>query len=87
MTDQATINQRAQYAYDAVINGGAVDTRLDTLEARVGPTTDSRAQYAYTHLTEEDGINSQVAELNSQIGIANTAIDDLTARVAALESQ
>jgi hypothetical protein len=84
MPDQNTINAHAEYAYGAVTANGVIDTRLDTVEARVTATTDSRAQYSYSQIVGEDGLLAQVFELNGQVGILNAQVADLTARLDAL---
>ena len=75
----ANTDARAQYAYQQVIDGGAVTTRLDRLEGRATATTDARAQYAYRQVVSGGDVANALDQLRG--GIAR-----LTERVDALEA-
>lgn len=78
---QTTINDRALKAYDLVVDGGGLETRVDTAVNRSG-----WCQEKLLGPGGEDGLLDQVASLNSQVGILNEAVETLKARVTALEN-
>jgi len=77
---------RAQYAYKSVLEGGALENRVSTVEARVGPTTDAHAQYAYSSVTEGGPLENRVSATETANVDLGAEIDSLGARVATLEA-
>jgi hypothetical protein len=83
----AEAHSRATFAYDHVREGGGTNGRLDTLEARVGPTTDAHAQYAYKAVTEGGVVDARLDAVQQALADLTSDPDaPVEARLAAVEA-